>query len=108
MKYAPIAVALIVPLALLGACANFGASSRVASQAAEKADLAAADTYVAIATSLNAYEGVAGANVAGAEALKLAAWKAFSTEQQVYAAAHTVDLSALTGVAAQVHTLTGH
>ena len=77
-------------------------------QTAEKADIAASDAYVAIATSLNAYEATVGANVPAAEALKLKAWQALSTERQVYAAAGTVDLTALTAIAADVHSLTGH
>ena len=99
MKYfAPILCALA-----LAACAT-----SMVKQDAEKADTAASDAYVAIATSLNAYEGVAGANVAAAEGLKLKAWRALMTERQVYATAGTVDMSALAAIAAQAQALTGH
>ncbi len=90
-------------LLTLAACQSAGSTAQIA----EMADTAAADSYVAIATALNGYEAAPGANVAAAEALKLKAWNAFQTEQQVYAVAHTVDLSGLTAVLADVHALTG-
>lgn len=92
---------------LLGACICFSACANT-SQLAEKADTAASDLYVAIAISLNSYENISGSNIVAAENLKMQAWQALATERQVYATAHTVDLSGLTAIASQVKTLTGH
>jgi len=89
-------------LLALGACAH-----QSPAQIAEVADTEASDAYVGIATSLNAYEQVPGANVAAAEALKLKAWRALLAERQTYATTGQVVLTAITAIVADVHTLTG-
>lgn len=87
----------------VAACSSVGTPAQVA----EKADTAASDAYVAIASSLNSYEQVPGANVAAAEALKLKAWQALLAERQTYATTGQVVLTAITAIVADVHTLTG-
>ena len=102
-KLASIALAGIIPLALLAGCATAGLK-----QGAEKADTDASLAYAAIATTINAYEarpGVTPAELANAEALKLKAWEALTVERQTYALAGTVDLTALTALAVQATAL---
>src|ERR1700678_1532313 len=89
--------------AALAACSTISVK-----QTAEKADTDASLAYAAIATTLNAYEaraGVTPAQTAAAEALKLKAWEALAVERSTYALAGTVDLTALTALAAQAQAL---
>jgi hypothetical protein len=75
---------------------------------AEKADTDASLAYAAIATTINAYEartGVTPAQAAGAEGLKLRAWDALLLERRTYALAGTVDLTALSALAAEAKAL---
>lgn len=75
---------------------------------AERADTDASYAYAAIATTINAYEaraGVTPAQTANAEGLKLKAWNALMVERHTYAVAGTVDLTALTAIAAQAKAL---
>lgn len=76
--------------------------------AAEKGDTDASLAYAAIATTINAYEaraGVTPAQTANAEGLKLKAWNALMVERHTYAMAGTVDLTALTAIAAEAKAL---
>lgn len=90
----------------LSACAT--PSAVTVHQIAEKGDTAASDLYVAIASSINAYEMIAISNVAPGEALKWKAWNALTAERDAYAKFGTVDLAALTSISNDVHTLIGH
>jgi hypothetical protein len=100
MRRLLITVACVLPLA---AC-----STTNLKQDAEKSDTDASLAYAAIASTINAYEACAGVTptqVASAEALKLKAWEALAAERQTYALAGTVDLTALTALAAQAKAL---
>jgi hypothetical protein len=93
-------IAALAFAGLLSACASLKPA-----QLAEKADTDASLAYAAVASSVNAYEGVAGADAAKAEALKLKAWEALMIERQAYAAGQAVDLTALTALVAQAQAL---
>ena len=95
---------------MIVACAAVlaGCSAMNAARNAERADTDASLAYAAIATTINTYEaraGVTPAQAAGAEGLKLKAWEALMVERQTYALAGTVDLTALTALAAQANAL---
>jgi predicted outer membrane protein len=97
----------LTALAAVAALSVAGCAHQSPSQIAEVGDTEASDAYVGIATSLNAYEQVPGANVAAAEALKLKAWQALLAERQTYATTGQVVLTAISAIVADVHTLTG-
>ena len=91
--FCPLALAAIIPVAILAGCATANLKMD-----AEKADTEASNAYVAIATTLNAYEAAHPDGTAQAEALKLKAWQALAAERQAYAAGQTVDLTPLTAI----------
>ena len=94
-RFAVIAVALS-----LAACAHTNLK-----QDAEKADTSANLAYVAIATTINAYETAHPEGAKAAEALKLKAWEALLIERQAYLAGQTIDLTPFTTILAQAKAL---
>ena len=85
MKFLSLAVAFIVPLAMLAACQHFSPS-----QALEQADTAASDAYALTATLANGAEAADPALTAKAEAIKLQAWTILQQERAAYAQGQSV------------------
>ena len=97
MKLNPVVVALSLAIA--------GCATMNLKMDAEKGDTEASNAYVAIATTLNAYETAHPSNVAQAEALKMRAWQALVIERQAYAAGKAVDLTPLTVILSEAKAL---
>jgi hypothetical protein len=82
-----------VVAASLGACSHAQLNTAAAVQ--EKAETEAENLYVALATTINAYEQTDPSSVNRLEAIKLQAWHDLQIARAAYAAGQTVDTSLL-------------
>lgn len=90
----------------LAAIALAGCATLQAKRTAEVVDTEAADAYVAIAQTVNAYEAIQGATPA-AEAFKLKAWTLYSQEHKAFATGAVADITSLLQMAADAPKLFG-
>ena len=95
-----LAIAFIVPTAMIAGCAH-----QSVAQVEEQADTDAADAYSAIATLCNAYETARPTDAATAAAIKQQAWAAFQLAHSAYLAGQSVDLTALNALLVQAKAL---